>query len=115
MCFPPDVLSACFLIRLPHVFVCCQCVEKRVKKSRCARARHAAPSRTLINHKTTASLLGKAQEFDSSTLQVIKVYCHDNEQADSDLQVEWVDAKQVATVGEQGHDDGPKNRANSTA
>src|SRR6266853_3409431 len=61
------------------------------------------------------SLLGKAQEFDGATLQVIKVHCHDNEQANGYLQVEWVDAKQVASVGKQSHDDCSQNGTNGTA
>src|SRR6266516_770079 len=88
-----------FRLRIPWVRW-----QNSFRPARCTRARHAAPSCTLHNHKATSSLLGKAQEFDGASLQVIKVDCHDNKQANGDLQVEWVDAKQVASVGKQAHD-----------
>src|SRR6516164_6127418 len=70
---------------------------------------------TLNTYQTATSLLGKAQEFDSATLQVVKVDGHDNKQADSDLQVEGVDAEQVASVGKQSHDDSSQNGTDGTA
>ena len=40
---------------------------------------------TLNTYQTATSLLGKAQEFDSASLQVVKVDGHNNKQANSDL------------------------------
>src|SRR5438445_13249198 len=61
------------------------------------------------------ALRGPAHETEAASLQVIEVHCQDNQYADGNSQVEWINAKQVASVIQHSHDQGSDNGPDDTA